>query len=119
MAVMSNSQSIELFLMKLWPNPQYVPGLSHIPRIATIRRVRDSPGTNRGLGHNFIKNSSIDLELDIIAMLIEHRTVKTSLQKCTYFFDANRALLKYYSKLLRTGHKRMILFAITPSKIIQ
>ena len=52
-------------------------------------------------------------------MPIKHRTVKTSLQKCTYFFDANRAFLKYYSKIMRTGHERIVLLAITPSKIVQ
>ncbi len=78
-----------------------------------------SPGTNRGFGHNFIKNSSIDLELDIIAMPIEHRTLKTLLHKRTYFFEENRAMLRYFSKIMWTGHERIVLLAITPSKIVQ
>ena len=52
----------------------------------TIQIVWDSQGTNQGFGHNSIKNSSIDLELDIIALPIKCRTGKTLLQKCTYFF---------------------------------
>ena len=52
-------------------------------------------------------------------MPIEHRTVKTSLQKRTYFFVANRAILRYFSKIMWTGHEWIVLLAITPSKIVQ
>jgi hypothetical protein len=39
-----------------------------------MKQYGDCPGTDRGFGHNFIKNSSICMGLGIVAVHIKKRT---------------------------------------------